>query len=415
MTQIAVSQIHPNPQQPRDKKVDVTDLVNSLPKVGLVQPIVVAKNGDGYVVIAGHRRLAAAKALLWETIECDVIDITDPKLDIGRIMAENTVRRGLSGKEQAAGFQTMIDVGWSDDDICAATGAEVAEVAAARAVSTAKKKSVAKMPETASLLEMAALIEFDGNGEAVADLTKAVGTDNFEHRLSFQRQKRADRHAVEEATAKLKAQDVRIIPESDTWDGRHVRLSHSGINQSAEEHAACPGHCAFIRSNGEVEYRCSAPRQHGIGAAGAGPKTDEQKAQDKLKRQMRALWRASAPVRQGFVLGKLKLKKVDAALFAWALVWIDHHGLDRFDGMKATGKDYTESKDSLVRVVATTVATAERAISDWVTYQGAVGQSGYHDDLVQYLGALGKMGYPLSDHERAFLDGTEYDPSEAAA
>lgn len=57
--QIELKKIHSNPLQPRGAKVDVTDLVESLPVVGLIQPIVVAKNSDGYVVITGHRRLAS--------------------------------------------------------------------------------------------------------------------------------------------------------------------------------------------------------------------------------------------------------------------------------------------------------------------------------------------------------------------
>jgi ParB family chromosome partitioning protein len=121
--QVAVETIKPNPLQPRTKNPVVTDLVDSMAKVGLVQPIIVAKQGDGYMLIAGHRRLAAAKRLKWAEIEADIVNLADPKFDIARIMAENEVRTDLTGKERVLGFQTMIEHGWSDKDMSAVTAA----------------------------------------------------------------------------------------------------------------------------------------------------------------------------------------------------------------------------------------------------------------------------------------------------
>lgn len=56
----------------RGNNIDVRDLVDSLPDVGLLHPILVfpADSGGRYKLLAGHRRLCAARQLGWEEITC---------------------------------------------------------------------------------------------------------------------------------------------------------------------------------------------------------------------------------------------------------------------------------------------------------------------------------------------------------
>ena len=58
------SQIQPNPSQPRTDIDDegISELADSIMKVGLLQPIIVRPHGEGYQIIAGERRWRAAKA-----------------------------------------------------------------------------------------------------------------------------------------------------------------------------------------------------------------------------------------------------------------------------------------------------------------------------------------------------------------
>ena len=61
--EISLSTITPNPHQPRRHFDDgqLTRLAESLKSSGMIQPIVVKKSKDGYQLIAGERRLRAAK------------------------------------------------------------------------------------------------------------------------------------------------------------------------------------------------------------------------------------------------------------------------------------------------------------------------------------------------------------------
>jgi len=84
---------------------DVTELATSLDRLGLIQPLVVAasENGDNtYTLIAGHRRLAAAKTLGWDRIEVVVNEaIEDASSRLSAQYAENVHRKNLSAYEKA--------------------------------------------------------------------------------------------------------------------------------------------------------------------------------------------------------------------------------------------------------------------------------------------------------------------------
>ncbi|MBV9602894.1 MAG: ParB N-terminal domain-containing protein, partial [Chloroflexi bacterium] len=66
--QLAVDQIQPSPRNPRQHPNSIDELADSLRAHGLMQPVVVRRLGTDYQLIAGHRRLEAAKTLGWTEI-----------------------------------------------------------------------------------------------------------------------------------------------------------------------------------------------------------------------------------------------------------------------------------------------------------------------------------------------------------
>ena len=83
---------------------DINSLASSLKKYGQLSPIIVDQD---YQLIAGHRRLEAAKQLGWRTVEIIVVDKnTDiEKLEIE--LEENIQRRNLSTEEISDGINTL--------------------------------------------------------------------------------------------------------------------------------------------------------------------------------------------------------------------------------------------------------------------------------------------------------------------
>ncbi|HWG33280.1 MAG TPA: ParB/RepB/Spo0J family partition protein [Gemmatimonadaceae bacterium] len=111
LQRIAVSQIHPNPYQPRTefKPGELAELEGSLRVNGLLQPIVVRSrpSGDGYELIAGERRLRAATKIGWEDIPAVVKEIDDRML-LTLALVENLQRSNLNPIEEALGYQRLI-------------------------------------------------------------------------------------------------------------------------------------------------------------------------------------------------------------------------------------------------------------------------------------------------------------------
>lgn len=65
LVELALDSIVPNPAQPRKTFDDesISELAQSIRQVGLIQPLVVRKNGETYELIAGERRLRALRSL----------------------------------------------------------------------------------------------------------------------------------------------------------------------------------------------------------------------------------------------------------------------------------------------------------------------------------------------------------------
>ena len=105
--------IDANPYQPRSEvhDADLVELANSLREHGLVQPIVVRAKGERYELIAGQRRLAAARRLGWGKVLVRVLDVDDRQMSEIAIV-ENLQRRDLDALEKAASFKQYLAT-WS--------------------------------------------------------------------------------------------------------------------------------------------------------------------------------------------------------------------------------------------------------------------------------------------------------------
>jgi ParB family chromosome partitioning protein len=91
----------------------IDELADSLRAHGLLQPIVVRRLGGTYELIAGHRRLEAARLLGWTEIAAVVRDDTDDQAYI-LTLVENLQREDLTPKEEAAALEVLVrERGWT--------------------------------------------------------------------------------------------------------------------------------------------------------------------------------------------------------------------------------------------------------------------------------------------------------------
>ena len=107
---IATSKIFPNPNQPRKSfsEDSIIKLADSIRQFGIIQPLSVRKNGEEYVLVAGERRLRAAKELNLDFVPCVIIEATEERSAEISII-ENLLREDLNIFEQAMAIQVLID------------------------------------------------------------------------------------------------------------------------------------------------------------------------------------------------------------------------------------------------------------------------------------------------------------------
>ena len=108
--ELPVEQIQANRRQPRTVFADepLDSLAASIKEVGVLQPVVVRRVGDGYELIAGERRLRAAKKAGLEKIPV-ILRKSDDAESLREALIENIHRENLNPIELAESFHTLLE------------------------------------------------------------------------------------------------------------------------------------------------------------------------------------------------------------------------------------------------------------------------------------------------------------------
>lgn len=129
--QIPVSEIHPNPLQPRTsfEPARLEELAQSIRVNGIIQPLIVRKVEGGYELVAGERRWRAAKIAGMQTVPAIVQDISQERL-LEVALIENIQREDLNPIEAAHAFDRLVrQMGLSHEEIGRRTGKDRSTIA----------------------------------------------------------------------------------------------------------------------------------------------------------------------------------------------------------------------------------------------------------------------------------------------
>ncbi len=110
LRRVAIDQIAHNPSQPRKTfdPLELAQLAESIAAHGLLQPIVVRCVENGYELVAGERRLRAAKELHWTEVPVQIVE-ADPRESAELAIVENLHRKDLDPLEKAMSFQRYLE------------------------------------------------------------------------------------------------------------------------------------------------------------------------------------------------------------------------------------------------------------------------------------------------------------------
>ena len=119
-----VDRIHPDPGQPRHKidKDSLRELVESIREKGVIQPLIVRRDRDGYVLIAGERRWRAAQLAGLKEVHVVIKEATN-KEAFEMALVENLHREDLNPIEEAEAYQRLIaEHGLTQHEVAARLG-----------------------------------------------------------------------------------------------------------------------------------------------------------------------------------------------------------------------------------------------------------------------------------------------------
>ncbi len=108
--QVPISEIRPNPRQPRRyfNAAKIVELSESIRNQGLLQPLVVRKIPQGYELILGERRFRAAQRAQLERVPVIVKEVSDAE-SLEMALVENIQREELTPIEEALAYRQLMD------------------------------------------------------------------------------------------------------------------------------------------------------------------------------------------------------------------------------------------------------------------------------------------------------------------
>jgi ParB family transcriptional regulator, chromosome partitioning protein len=132
LLEVPINSVAPNPKQPRTRwdEEEINALAASITEIGILQPIVVRRKGDhGYELVAGERRLRAAKVAGLATVPVVMRETGDADL-LREALIENIHREDLGPIELADAFRQLLeDLGLTQEELAERVGVSRSHIA----------------------------------------------------------------------------------------------------------------------------------------------------------------------------------------------------------------------------------------------------------------------------------------------
>jgi len=131
LLEVGVEEIEPNPNQPRksfDSKA-LDELAASIKTSGVIQPVIVRRQGSRYQLVAGERRWRAASQAGLVRIPAIVREVTDAE-SLELALVENLLREDLNPMEEAEAFDKLLArFAWTQEELAQRIGKERSSIA----------------------------------------------------------------------------------------------------------------------------------------------------------------------------------------------------------------------------------------------------------------------------------------------
>lgn len=416
---ISVNTILNSENNPRKAMGDLTELRDSIAKNGILQPITVVKIDEGYRVIMGHRRLEAAKQAGLEEVPC-IIEKWDDNKQLDVMMMENMLREQLTTYEEAKGFQMMMDLGKSVEEIAEQTGFSQTTVRnRTKLLSLDEKKFKESVERGATLEDLTKLYEIEDEHVRNAVLTKA-GTKDFQSKLQSAIEKEKQAKKMSEGETAIGAW-AKKIDKANMVDGEPVKMyfvgSYSYWSDKIPEKPELDTRFFYTID----DYRIS------IYAEGENTREAEEKERRARERQIEMELDSAAMSAYNLRLtyirnfgnfkkyGKVIMREMmrnaiqDMARNSWRSY--DLNDLGYVLGIEDLPNNLEKLNDFTMEKVALAMLMVYNDKETACTWRSSWQKDGYHyyyeanEQLMEWYGFLMSIGYQMSTEETDFING----------
>ena len=119
---VAIEQIDPNPNQPRQVMGDLSELIASISEKGILEPLVVRQRGERFQIVAGERRYQAAVQVGLRELPVVIRDVDDAEM-LELALIENLQRKDLTPFEESEGLHGLAErCGYTHEDLARRLG-----------------------------------------------------------------------------------------------------------------------------------------------------------------------------------------------------------------------------------------------------------------------------------------------------
>lgn len=438
ITYISIDKLHPHPDNPRKSLGDLTELAESIKATGVLQNLTVVPWFDeetkepgtaeqGYRVIIGHRRMAAARLAGLEELPCVITDIPY-KEQLGTMLLENVQRSDLTVYEQAEGFQLMIDLGESVSGIAEKTGFSESTVRRRLKMSELDKNTLKEVSERQiELKDFDKLAQIEDINERNAVL-KSIGTPNFNMEVERKIQAQAIAKALPVIKKKLRAAGAKKIELNKTYYGDYVEIqgTETYLNKIDAEAFDVPGSKEQVfyclqedigRLRFYTERKRAAPKKR------PQEEIDKEKAIKDAHERCREISELSRMLRCDFINGLTMTDKNKEQILQGAIRAIAYSGVaytsvssEKMYGIAGVKNEWSdESKAAAIESILTKPETFIKVIYEGFcdtnetyhsSWKGAYPNHTANIKLDILYAWLVSLGYEMSDEEKAMQDGT---------
>lgn len=253
VTMIPIAHLHPHPDNPRKDVGDITELTASIKANGVLQNLTVVprivtgnitgdKWQDGYTVIIGHRRLAAAKAAGVAELPCIVVEEMTLEEQLSTMLTENMQRSDLTVYEEAEGFQTMMDFGNSVEQVADKAGFSESTIRRRVKLLSLDREEFKKSVERGATLADFALLDKLDTEEAKNEVLKSIGTNNFRASLDRALREQKDRAHMNEIREVVASFATKVETNDDLPEKRQYYTAYytwSAVPDAPEDADSC--------------------------------------------------------------------------------------------------------------------------------------------------------------------------------